>query len=343
MKGPAPFAESNVQNAKQLVVNDFNEKCNEYFRELFHNVDIENWEIAEPLIAEYNLKVRNLLLEIQTDYGFRLHLCDMEYDDVAVWTDLLMISVRRSLTPLAQQTNHNVNPSPNLHSHPYPYNSFLDRSSTSNREAQEEIHRLVQVANEWNRRSQHHHALRGRPAVHSMPQFSPIPGRLQCGYVRYNQNDRRYSNNRHNYRPKVSYNEGKSRATLAVAEALNKLTETFARMQNQPLVTAALSTIDLIEGTDKPNTISWLEPVKMVAERNNQAPLEVGMAKLKGAPLCDAHKTCSLTWPQLRTLLLENYSDTPYIFDMMVVYNRILQAEDESVSQYLIHAKDYLE
>ena len=31
-KGLAPVAESDVQNAKQLVVVDFNEKCNEYFR-----------------------------------------------------------------------------------------------------------------------------------------------------------------------------------------------------------------------------------------------------------------------------------------------------------------------
>ena len=30
-KGPAPVAESNTQNIKQLVVKNFNEKCNEYF------------------------------------------------------------------------------------------------------------------------------------------------------------------------------------------------------------------------------------------------------------------------------------------------------------------------
>ena len=84
---------------------------------------------------------------------------------------------------------------------------------------------------------------------------------------------------------------------MAVAEALNKLTENFARMQNQPLVTAALSTISWFDGTDKSNTMSWLEQVEVVAERNNQAPLEVGMAKLKGAPLHNVHKTCNLTWP----------------------------------------------
>ena len=32
----APVAKSNAQNAKQLVVGDFNKKCDEYFRELFH-------------------------------------------------------------------------------------------------------------------------------------------------------------------------------------------------------------------------------------------------------------------------------------------------------------------
>ena len=149
--------------------------CN--FRELFHNVDIENQEITEPLIAEYNSKVRNLLVEIQTDYSFRLHCHDVEYNDMAMWTDLLKILVRRSLTPLAQQTNHNVNPRPNFHSHPHPNNGFSDRSSTLDREAWEEIHRLEEVANLWNRRSQHHHTLRGRLAVCSMPQFSPIADR----------------------------------------------------------------------------------------------------------------------------------------------------------------------
>ena len=120
----------------------------------------------------------------------------------------------------------------------------------------------------------------------------------------------RYPNNRYNYRPEVSYNEGESRATLAVGQkALNTLTENFAKMQNQPLARVALSTINWFDGTDKSNIKSWLEQVEVVAERNNQVPLEVGMAKLKGAPLCDIHKICNLTCPQFRKLLIENYSD----------------------------------
>ena len=83
--------------------------------------------------------------------------------------------------------------------------------------------------------------------------------------------------------------------------------------------------------------------MEVVAERNTQAPLEVGMAKLKGAPLCDEHKIHNLTLPWLQKLLIEYYSDTPYVSDVMVAYNSISQAEDKSASQYLICAKDYLE
>ena len=223
----------------------------------------------------------------------------MEYDDVAVWTDLLQILVIRSSTPLPPQVNNNANSNHNFNPYPHPNNSYLDMSGTPGREAQEEIHRLEEVANQWNRRSQHNHAPRGRPAVHSMPQFSLIIGRPQHGYARYNQNDRSYPNNRYNYRPAVRCNESESRATLAVAKALNKLTENFAKMQNQPLATVALSAIDWFDCTEKSNTMPWLEPVEVVAERNNQAPLEVGMAKLKGTPLHNVHKIHDFTWPQL--------------------------------------------
>ena len=47
-KGPAPVAESNAQNAKWLVGVDFNKKYDEFFRDLFYNVDVENREITEP-------------------------------------------------------------------------------------------------------------------------------------------------------------------------------------------------------------------------------------------------------------------------------------------------------
>ena len=62
----------------------------------------------------------------------------MEYDDVAVWTGLLQVSVIRSSTPLAPQANQTANSNPNFNSYPYPNNSYLDRSSTLDREAWEE-------------------------------------------------------------------------------------------------------------------------------------------------------------------------------------------------------------
>ena len=83
---------------------------------------------------------------------------------------------------------------------------------------------------------------------------------------------------------------------MAVAKALNKLTENFAGMQSQPFTTSALSVIDWFDGMDKSNTMSWLDQVEVVVERNNQAPLQVGMAKLKGAPLHNTHKAHDLTW-----------------------------------------------
>ena len=35
VKGPAPVAANETQKVKQLIIQDFNEKCNEYFRVFF--------------------------------------------------------------------------------------------------------------------------------------------------------------------------------------------------------------------------------------------------------------------------------------------------------------------
>ena len=56
-------------------------------------MNIENKELVKPLLEEYNSKVKNLLLEIQANHGFRLQCCDISYNEVAVWTDLLEIPV----------------------------------------------------------------------------------------------------------------------------------------------------------------------------------------------------------------------------------------------------------
>ena len=168
----------------------------------------------------------------------------MSYSEVAVWTGLLKVAVPRSSTTLEHQSYQIENITPNLQFQPHPNNSLLDRSSRSDRVAQEELHRLEKVANQWNRRSQCYHAPQGRPAVCSTPQFSPILHRVRNRYERYNHHDRRYPNNRHSYRHGVSNGKGESKATMAKAKALNKLMENFARMQSQPLTMSGLSTID---------------------------------------------------------------------------------------------------
>ena len=84
VKGSAPVAESETQNVKQLIIWDLNEKCNEFFTELFQNVYIYNPETVRPLITASNSKVRSLLVDIQTKYGFRLCFHDMEHNDMAV-------------------------------------------------------------------------------------------------------------------------------------------------------------------------------------------------------------------------------------------------------------------
>ena len=54
VRGSAPIAENRTQNVKQLVIQDFNEKYDEYYRELSQDIDINDKETVDPLIREYN-------------------------------------------------------------------------------------------------------------------------------------------------------------------------------------------------------------------------------------------------------------------------------------------------
>ena len=65
------------------------------------------------------------------------------------------------------------------------------------------------------------------------------------------------------------------------------------------------------------------------------------MSKLKGLTLGEittVKKEEGLMWHKFRQVVIENYSNIPYVSDAMVAYNNITQ-EDESTSQYLIRAK----
>ena len=113
----------------------------------------------------------------------------------------------------------------------------------------------------------------------------------------------------------------------------------------QPLAQAALRSIQEFNGNDKAATIPWLDQVQLVAERTANNPVEVGISKLNGLALGDINTIGKegLTWHKFRQILIENYSNIPYVSDKMVAYTKLMQQDDESTSQYLIRAKVLLE
>ena len=75
-----------------------------------------------------------------------------------------------------------------------------------------------------------------------------------------------------------------------------------------------------------------------MVERTGNNPAEVVISKLNGLALGDINrirKRESLTWHKFRQILIENYSNIPYLSDAMVAYNQLMQQDDESTSQYL--------
>ena len=70
------------------------------------------------------------------------------------------------------------------------------------------------------------------------------------------------------------------------------------------------------------------------------------MSKLKSLMVGDistVRKEEGLMWHKFHQILIENYSNVPYISDAMVAYNNLTKQNDESTSQYLIRAKVLLE
>ena len=70
------------------------------------------------------------------------------------------------------------------------------------------------------------------------------------------------------------------------------------------------------------------------------------MSKLQGIALGDitaVRKEEGLPWHKFIQVLIENYSNIPYVSNAMVAYNNIAQKDDKSTLQYLIRAKVLLE
>ena len=83
-----------------------------------------------------------------------------------------------------------------------------------------------------------------------------------------------------------------------------------------------------------------------MAERTGNDLVEVGISKLKGLALGDINtirKEEGLMWHKFIQILIENFSNIPYMSDTMVAYTNLTHQDDEYTLQYLIRAKVLLE
>ena len=99
-------------------------------------------------------------------------------------------------------------------------------------------------------------------------------------------------------------------------------------------------------GTDREATIPWIDHIKAVAKKMGFDPLEIGMSKLKDTALCNVNAICkegnrSYFW--FHQLLLECYSNVPYMSDTLNAYAHLTQGENKMVTQYLARVKVLLE
>ena len=115
--------------------------------------------------------------------------------------------------------------------------------------------------------------------------------------------------------------------------ALERLGNFIAKVSIQPQL--ALGCIPDFDGKDKAVTIPWLDQVEHVTKRTGNNLVEVGMSKLKGLTLGDispVRKEEGLMWHKFHQIVIENYSNVPYVSDTMVVYNNLTQQDDKSTS-----------
>ena len=79
-----------------------------------------------------------------------------------------------------------------------------------------------------------------------------------------------------------------------------------------------LGSISNFDGKDKTVTIPWLHQVEQVTERTGNDHVKVGVSKLKGLTLGNipiVRKEEGLTWHRFCQILIENYSEIPYVSD----------------------------
>ena len=90
-----------------------------------------------------------------------------------------------------------------------------------------------------------------------------------------------------------------------MTNALENFTD---KISVQPLAQAAFRSIQEFNRNDKDMTIPWLDQVKLVAERRDNDPVEVGISKLKALALGDINtirKEDGLTNHKFRQILIK--------------------------------------
>ena len=127
--------------------------------------------------------------------------------------------------------------------------------------------------------------------------------------------------------------------------ALERLEHFTGKVSVQPMAQPVLGSIPDFDGKDKTATIPWLDQVEQVTERTCNDPVEVGISKLKGLTLGDTsmvRKEEGLMWHKFCQILIQNYSNVPYVSNAMVVYNNLTQDDESNVAKR-IRAKVLLE
>ena len=107
-----------------------------------------------------------------------------------------------------------------------------------------------------------------------------------------------------------------------------------------------MKSIQESNATNLEATTPWLDHIEGVAKKMGFNPVEIGMSKLKGMALHDintASKEGTLSYFQFCQLLIEHYSNIPYVLDTLNTYAHIVQHEHESIAQYLTRAKELVE
>ena len=91
-----------------------------------------------------------------------------------------------------------------------------------------------------------------------------------------------------------------------------------------------LNSIQQYDGSDREATIPWLDHIELIAKKMGIDPLEVRISKLRRIAIGDInviHKEGNLTWYKLRQMLIEHYSNVPYVSDAMFAYSHLSQGD----------------